>query len=66
MLIKTQGVCLCNYTTVLELDQNQLLEKMRVILTEENMHLRQREGKPIWNMVMMVNPGRGQGQAKAK
>ena len=41
------GVCLCNYTSVLELDQNQLVEKMMVILTEENMHLRQREGKPI-------------------
>lgn len=60
------GVCLCNYTSVLELDQNQPVEKMMVILTEENMHLRQREGKPILNMVMVVNPGRGQGRAKAK
>lgn len=33
---------------------------------EENMHLRQREGKPILSMVTVVNPGRGQGQAKAK
>lgn len=60
------GVCLCNYTSVLELHQNQPGEKMMVILTEENMHLRQREGKPIWNMVTVVNLGRGKGRAKAK
>lgn len=60
------GVCLCNYTSVFELDQNQPVEKMMVILMEENMHLRQREGKPIWSMVTVVNPGRGQGRAKAK
>ena len=33
---------------------------------EENMHLRQREGKPILSMVTAVNPGRGRGRAKAK
>lgn len=37
-----------------------------VILTEENMHLRQREGKPILSMGTIVSPGRGQGRAKAK
>lgn len=34
------GACLCNYASVLDLDQNQPVEKMIVILTEENMHLR--------------------------
>lgn len=53
------GVCLCNYSSVLELHQNQPGEKMMVILTEENMHLRQRDGKPIWSMVTIENPGRG-------
>lgn len=33
---------------------------------EENMHLRQRKGKPILNMVTVVNPGREPGRAKAK
>lgn len=60
------GVCLCNYTSVQELDQNQPVEKMMVIWTEENMHLRQREGKPILSMVTTVNSGRGWGRAKAK
>lgn len=60
------GVRLCNYTAVLELDQNQLLEKIMVILTVKNMHLRQREGKPIWSMVTVVNPGKVQGRVKAK
>lgn len=39
------AVCLCNYTSVFQLDQNQPAEKMMVILTEENMHLRQREAR---------------------
>lgn len=34
------GACLCNYASVLDVDQNQLVKKMIVILTEENMHLR--------------------------
>lgn len=60
------GVCLCNYTSAQELDQNQPVEKMMVIWTEENMHLRQREGKPILSMVTTVNSRRGWGRAKAK
>lgn len=60
------AVCLCNYTRVLEMDENQPVEKMMVILTEENMHLRQKEGKPILSTLTVVNPGRGQGRAKAK
>ena len=59
------GVGLCNYSAVSEADRNQPLKKMMVILTKENMHLRQRKGKTIWSMGMAVNPRRGRGRPMA-
>lgn len=60
------GVCLCNYAPVFVREQNQPGEKMMVILTEENMHLRQKEGKPILSIVTAAKQGRGRGRSKAK